>query len=209
MKLEDALKKKILRPVEVSPTGYPLKYADKEFEDYKKFIGQTIVLINVANKFIMKKDADLAKVTFTADNKKSFVYIDNQKILNAEDKPKKSDFAKVTLTKAVLSANIVNLSDIYEDILVSNFSEMAVNVLDGKPLTKKQVISLMLDHRTANVFEIDTILKLTKDVELIEIVKKTTPRARLLIQEVKDGNNKPLSAKYFKNKNLKSISPLS
>lgn len=209
MKLEEALKKRLLRPVHMKKNGYPEAYKDEKFLDYKQLIGKTIVLVNIKGAFVITKDKDLSNITFTSDNGNSLVYIDNPSLVSSKDKPKANGFIKVTLTKAMLSADIVNLSDVYEDIMINSFAEMCVSVLDGKILTEKQLISLMVDHRTAYVFDIETLLNLTKDVELIEIVNQASPRAKLLIQEVRDGNNEPISAKYFNNKNLKKISPLS
>lgn len=206
--LREALEKKYLRPVAEGKNGYPMAYKNEVFEDFEKFIGKEVMLVNVEKKFLMLKDKELSNKTFTGANNKALVFIDNSEHAKGV---KASDFIKVKLDQGALETRIVNSSSVYGELMIDSFAELAIKVIKEEKLTEKQLASLMCDKRTLEVFDMKDIFEvmeksdITKNPELIEIVYQKTTRARLFAQEVKDGNSKPLSLSLFKSKELKDV----
>lgn len=212
MKLSKAIKKGYLRVVPTQDNGrYPVPYKNEKVIDYKTLINQKVCLVNVQGKFIFaKKDDDLSKVTLTTHTGRSLIYIDDEQLSKDSKygKTSKSDFVVFELTNAVLSAEIINLSYVREEVVPDSFAKLCLRVIKGEKITDKNLASLLCDYRTKNIFETDDLVKLTSNGELIEIAKQVTPRAKLLIQEVKDGVDKPVSLELFETKVLKNVSKL-
>lgn len=208
--VEEALKKKYLRVVPVGTRGYPEAYKDKPFEDYKKYLDKDVTLINVEKKFYLMKDKEIANKTFTAKNGNSLIYRDDETI---SVKVKASDFVRTTLNDKTLKTPIINVTEVYEKLLIESFAELALKVINKEPLSKKQIASLIVDERTDRVLDLKEMLPIIKSSEiegaelseLIEILKQSSPRARLLVQEYKDGADKPLALGLFKSKLIREI----
>ncbi|HHJ3433259.1 hypothetical protein [Enterococcus faecium] len=208
MKVEEALRQKLLRAVPLQKNGkYPEKYKDADWISHKKLIGQKVALVNIQNKFLYIKNPEVAKVTFTGDTKTSLVLIDTN-FDDIKTTTTRSSYMVVTLNEAVLKSHIIELSLVKDVLAVTSFANLAMQVIQGEELTDEQIASLLCDPRTMNVFEVEDLLHLTDDVELIEICKQVTPRARLFVQEVKDGNSKPKATQLFQNKVLRKVSKL-
>lgn len=197
--VEDALKRKLLRAVPVQANGYPEKYKDTPWANYKDFINQDVALVNEPKRFLFEKNKDLAKTTFTAPNGVSLVFIDKA---DTDVKVNASKFCKVTLTRANLNAGIIDLSSVYNDLLIESFAETAMKVINKEPLTNQQLASLVCDRRVLDVFTAKELLEVIpkEETELFELAKQSTPRARLFRQELKDGATKPISRSLFKSK---------
>jgi len=208
LKIEEALTNHLLRAVPLQKNGYPEKYKGAPIISHLMLRDQDVALINEKGRFIYTKDPEIAKMTFTSSTNRSLIFIDDP-TLEFQEKVKKSDFIKVKLTKAVLSADVINLSAIHDEMSVSSFSELAMKIFNKDRLNEEQLASLICDPRTHRVFDMDAILKLTDDVELIEIGNQITPRARLFMVEMEQGEKKPLSLSLFKSKLVKKAKKLS
>lgn len=212
MLLEEALNKHLLRPVPLQSSGWPIKYKDTDWIDYRQHIGEHLALLNVARKFAYLKNIDnLSMPTLILPNKKkALAYIGN---LNPSDyQAKASDWVSVTLTEKLLKTNIANIEDLQSEMDFS-FDRVAFKLAQGDPekLSDVEAVSLICDLRAYQIFDKGTLLTLATRFNMdndanfgdfSEIINQNTVRGRLLLYERSQGIEKPLALKLFNNKIL-------
>lgn len=221
MKLVEALNQHLIRLVPKKETSdYPQPYSQvKKWEKWQDHLGEDMVLVNIARKFIFFGRQDLIKMHDKGrsilqntlsfpDKKKAIAYIGDHEITDLPYKIKANDWMKVTLTKKLLDTEI-NVVD-HLDLGTMRLTHALHLIINDRieALSPEDLIGVICYPETYRVLADDHLREIIQTArneindeglygDLIEIMSHRTERSRLLLEERRLGIEKPESFDDF------------
>ena len=207
MNLETALTRNLIRPVPIdSKTGFMESYKGKDVIDFHDLLNTEIVLVNAYGKFMYIKNKAISGQTITSMSGVAIVYIDTPlSVANAIKRVNKSSFIKVKLDEKTLQTELANLSEVDKLLSPTTFASLAVRIINKDTLSDTELISILVDSRFLNVFDYADITNFTHDGVIFDIASQRTLRAKLYVQELRDGVEEPESLALFTQEEVKVL----